>query len=92
MLRAKTRVNTEGLQWPVCGQGDSLKPGGSDARVPKLRDLLSFTGDYDGPDSASAKYDTALFEAVKKFQVRHGLEAKGLLGKQTVTAMNIKPE
>ena len=41
---------------------------------------------------ASAKYDRQLFEAVKKFQVRHGLEAKGLLGKQTVTAMNIKPE
>lgn len=92
MLRAYTRVINEGLAWPVIGQGDSLKPGGSDARVPKIRELLSFTGDYDGPDSASTKYDTALFEAVKKFQVRHGLEAKGLLGKQTVTAMNIKPE
>ncbi|NMD08284.1 MAG: L,D-transpeptidase family protein, partial [Phyllobacteriaceae bacterium] len=92
MLRAYTRVINEGLEWPVIGQGDSLKPGGSDARVPKIRELLTFTGDYDGPDSASAKYDTALFEAVKKFQLRHGLEAKGLLGKQTVTAVNIKPE
>lgn len=92
MLRAYTRVINDGLAWPVIGQGDSLKPGGSDARVPKIRELLSFTGDYDGPDSTSAKYDAALFAAVKKFQVRHGLEARGLLGKQTVTAMNVKPE
>jgi murein L,D-transpeptidase YcbB/YkuD len=91
MLKAYTRVINEGLDWPVIGQGDSLKPGGSDARVPKIRELLTFTGDYDGPDSSSPKYDTALFEAVKKFQGRHGLEAKGLLGKQTVTAMNVKP-
>ena len=91
MLKAYTRVINEGFEWPVIGQGDSLKPGGSDARVPKIRELLSFTGDYEGPDSASAKYDATLFEAVKKFQLRHGLEAKGLLGKQTVTAMNVKP-
>lgn len=91
MLRAYTRVINEGLDWPVIGQGDSLKPGGSDPRVPKIRELLTFTGDYEGPDTNSAKYDAQLFEAVKKFQLRHGLEAKGLLGKQTVTAMNIKP-
>jgi L,D-transpeptidase YcbB len=92
MLRAYTRVINEGLEWPVIGQGDSLKPGGNDARVPKIRELLSFTGDYEGPDSASTRYDNALFEAVKKFQLRHGLEAKGLLGKQTVAAMNVRPE
>ena len=92
MLRAYTRAINDGLDWPVIGQGDSLKPGGSDGRVPKIRELLTFTGDYDGPDSASAKYDSALIEAVKKFQLRHGLEAKGLLGKQTVTAMNVRPE
>jgi len=91
MLRAYTRVINEGLEWPVIGQGDSLKPGGNDPRVPRIRELLTFTGDYEGPDSDSTKYDGQLFEAVKKFQVRHGLEAKGLLGKQTVTAMNIKP-
>jgi L,D-transpeptidase YcbB len=92
MLRAYTRVINEGLAWPVIGQGDSLKPGGNDARVPKIRELLSFTGDYEGPDSSSTRYDGELFEAVKKFQLRHGLEAKGLLGKQTVAAMNVKPE
>jgi murein L,D-transpeptidase YcbB/YkuD len=92
MLRAYTKAINEGLDWPVIGQGGDLKPGGSDPRVPNIRELLSFTGDYDGPDSSSTKYDTALFEAVKKFQARHGLETKGLLGKQTIAAMNVSPQ
>jgi L,D-transpeptidase YcbB len=92
MLRVYTRVINDGLDWPVIAQGDALKPGGSDGRVPKIRDILTMTGDYTGPDTASAKYDAELLAAVKRFQDRHGLEAKGLLGKQTVTAMNIAPE
>ncbi|MCA0432406.1 MAG: L,D-transpeptidase family protein [Proteobacteria bacterium] len=91
MLRVYTQVIDEGIDWPVVGQGDALKPGGSDGRVPAIRTLLSFTGDYDGPESRSTVYDPALFAAVKTFQARHGLEAKGLLGKQTVTAMNVSP-
>ena len=42
MLRAYTRVINEGLEWPVIGQGDSLKPGGSDAaraEDPRTADL-----------------------------------------------------
>ncbi len=92
MLRAYTKAINDGLDWPVIGQGDSLKPGGTDARVPEIRELLTFTGDYEGPDTNSANYDPQLFEAVKLFQLRHGLEAKGLLGKQTVAAMNVSPQ
>ncbi|MFO1033767.1 MAG: L,D-transpeptidase family protein [Hyphomicrobiales bacterium] len=92
MLRAYTKAINDGLDWPVIGQGGDLKPGGNDARVPAIRTLLSFTGDYEGPDSASTKYDASLIEGVKRFQVRHGLEAKGLLGKQTITAMNVSPQ
>jgi L,D-transpeptidase YcbB len=92
MLKAYTKAINEGLDWPVIGQGGDLKPGGNDARVPNIRVLLSFTGDYEGPDSASTKYDADLFNAVQRFQVRHGLEAKGLLGKQTITAMNVSPQ
>ncbi len=92
MLRVYTRVINEGIAWPYVAQGDALKPGGSDKRVPAIRELLSFTGDYTGPDSSSAVYDGNLQAAVMKFQERHGLEAKGLLGKQTITAMNVSPQ
>lgn len=91
MLRVYTRVIDEGLDWPLINQGDTLKPGGSDPRVPKMREILTLTGDYTGADSAATRYDPAMQQAVQRFQSRHGLEAKGLLGKQTVTAMNVSP-
>jgi L,D-transpeptidase YcbB len=92
MLKAYTTAVERGIDWPVINQGATLKPGQSDPRMTKVRELLSFTGDYEGPDSSSTAYDGALAAAVKKFQIRHGLEAKGLFGKQTVVAMNIPPE
>jgi L,D-transpeptidase YcbB len=92
MLKAYTTAIEEGISWPMINQGSVLKPGQSDPRVPKVRDLLALTGDYEGPDSASNSYDAGLAAAVKKFQLRHGLEAKGLFGKQTVVAMNTPPE
>ena len=92
ILKAYTIAIAQGIDWPVIDQGAALKPGQSDNRIPKVRELLAFTGDYEGADNGSAKYDPSLFVAVKKFQVRHGLEAKGLFGKQTIVAMNIPPE
>ncbi|MBC8037409.1 MAG: L,D-transpeptidase family protein, partial [Rhizobiales bacterium] len=53
--------------------------------------LLAMAGDYDGPASATAVYDSTLAAAVKRFQIRNGLEAKGVIGKQTLIAMNAPP-
>jgi L,D-transpeptidase YcbB len=92
MLKAYTAAVEQGIDWPVINQGATLKPGQSDPRMGKVRELLAFTGDYEGGDTSSSAYDGALAAAVKKFQIRHGLEAKGLFGKQTVVAMNIPPE
>lgn len=92
MLKAYTAAVEQGIDWPVINQGATLKPGQSDPRMAKVRELLAFTGDYEGPEGGSNAYDGALAAAVKKFQIRHGLEAKGLFGKQTVVAMNIPPE
>ena len=77
--------------WPAVSQGPSINPGGNDARVPQIRRLLAMAGDYDGPASKSTVYDASLVAAVKRFQIRNGLEAKGLIGKQSLVAMNIKP-
>ena len=80
------------MTWPVVEQGAALKPGMSDPRVVKVRALLSLTGDYEWQDSGSPLYDQQLAIAVQRFQQRHGLEAKGLIGKQTIIAMDVKPE
>lgn len=91
MLKVYTDVIKDGIAWPTISQGAVVKPGGSDARVPDVRKLLSITGDFEWADTGSPVYDQNLAIAVRRFQVRHGLEAKGLLGKQTIVSMDILP-
>lgn len=69
--------------------GPALKPGMIDPRIPSVRKLLSQTGDFEWAVNDNPLYDEQLAIAVKRFQTRHGLEAKGLLGKQTILAMNM---
>ncbi|HSU91421.1 MAG TPA: L,D-transpeptidase family protein [Sporolactobacillaceae bacterium] len=58
------------------------------AGVPQLVVRLRQLGDL-GPDALnSTSYDGAVVDAVKHFQLRHGLEPDGVLGKDTVTQMN----
>ncbi len=90
MMKVYTQVS-EQETWPVIPQGAATKPGQSDPRVPAIRELLSFTGDYEWNASGSSAYDERLAIAVKRFQQRHGLEAKGLLGKQTINELNVTP-
>jgi L,D-transpeptidase YcbB len=92
MLKVYNQVLDEGMDWPNVAQGAVVKPGGKDARIPNVRALLSITGDYEWAESNSPVLDPQLVIALQRFQTRHGLEAKGLLGKQTIVAMNISPQ
>ncbi len=91
MMRIYSTQADEG-GWPIIGQGAALKPGMSDPRVPKIRSLLALTGDYEWQVTNSPVYDEQLVIAVQRFQQRHGLEAKGLIGKQSIIAMDVTPE
>jgi murein L,D-transpeptidase YcbB/YkuD len=84
------RAMAEDGSWPVIATGANIQPGGSDARIPQIRNLLMMTGDHTGGGGGNA-YDAATVEAMKRFQARHGLEAKGLIGKQTIMALNVPP-
>jgi L,D-transpeptidase YcbB len=79
--------------WGVIEPGENLKPGMSDPRVAEVRKLLGATGDYEWQTPGDPDfYDEQLAIGVKRFQARHGLEAKGLIGKQTIIAMNVPVE
>jgi L,D-transpeptidase YcbB len=91
MLKVYTDVINSGISWPRVADGAPIKPGQSDPRVAKVRQILGTTGDYQGGGS-SPVYDQALASAMQRFQVRHGLEAKGLIGKQSILALNTSPQ
>ncbi len=84
------RAMAESGDWPVIDAGPNIEPGGSDPRVPAIRNLLMMSGDHPGGGSGEV-YDPATILAVKRFQARHGLEAKGLIGKQSILALNVPP-
>ncbi len=76
--------------WPAVASGPTLKPGMEDERVPVIRRRLVVTRDFDASaESQSRQYDTALQEGVMKFQGRHNLDADGVIGPQTLAAMNV---
>lgn len=76
---------------PAVGK-DSIKPGMEDERLPAVRKRLAVTGEFTGSDLDSTTLDDELTEAVKRFQLRHGLEADGVIGRGTAASMNISVE
>jgi murein L,D-transpeptidase YcbB/YkuD len=81
--------------WPTIPDGPTIKPGTKDARVPVLRERLKATGDLaaDAPtDADPAFYDKTTEVAMRDFQVRHGLDVDGAVGKQTLEELNVPVE
>ena len=76
--------------WDVLPDFKDLKPKRHAKIVPALRDRLKIEGDYKlCTDSKEDElYDDCLLKAVKKFQLRHGLEPKGYIGKLTRKALS----
>ena len=76
--------------WPVIPGDGRLEKGMKSDRVPVLRSRLKVTGDMPAPvDRASDLFDEAVEEAVKRFQLRHGLFDDGIVGTRTLRALNV---
>jgi murein L,D-transpeptidase YcbB/YkuD len=60
--------------------------------VQSLRQRLIRSGDLDSTQSSNFTYNQDMVEAVKKFQMRHGLPEHSKLDQRTVTALNIPVE
>jgi L,D-transpeptidase YcbB len=76
--------------WTVIPDGETIKPDGSDERVPLVRKRMAEAGLYQGEAPAEPQfYDPALVAAVTEFQLRSGLETDGAIGPATLAAMNV---
>ncbi|MBX9929983.1 MAG: L,D-transpeptidase family protein [Methylobacterium sp.] len=75
--------------WASLPAGLVVKPGGRDPLILVLRRHLMLVGDLPADAPVSDQLDSALVAAVKSFQARHGLPETGLVGRQTVAALNV---
>ncbi|MGF1614136.1 MAG: murein L,D-transpeptidase [Gammaproteobacteria bacterium] len=80
--------------WPRVDAGATLRAGMRSARVSALRERLAMTGDLPAGSSPEdpERFDGVLDGGVRRFQVRHGLEVDGAVGRRTLAALNVPVE
>jgi murein L,D-transpeptidase YcbB/YkuD len=69
----------------------AIHPGELYGDVDALRQALIALGDMpaEAPVRQPGRYEGAAVDGVKRFQVRHGLESDGVLGKSTIAALRV---
>jgi murein L,D-transpeptidase YcbB/YkuD len=76
--------------WEDIPAGPNLRVGAEDPRVPLIREHLQVIDGYEPVFVAEPEiYDEDLAEAVKGFQRRSGLAADGIVGPNTLRALNV---
>jgi len=79
--------------WPTVPPGGKLQPGEHSDRIPLLRQRLAAEGLLvNSAVDDQALFDSDLAQGLKNFQAQNGLEADGILGPQTLQALNISAE
>jgi murein L,D-transpeptidase YcbB/YkuD len=74
--------------WPVIPTDAKFAAGVQGPSDDLLRQRLLISGDL-AADKASGPYDDVVAEAVKRFQLRHGLAATGTVTPRTLAALNV---
>lgn len=76
--------------WTTVPAGKSIRPGLYDTRIPFVRKRLFMSGDIDSAVTTDPDfYDYSLQAGVVRFQQRNGLKPDGIIGENTISAMNI---
>src|ERR1700681_385671 len=74
--------------WPAIPAEAKFVAGAQGPHDDLLRQRLLISGDL-APDQATGPYDDVLAEALKRFQLRHGLAATGTMTPRTLAALNV---
>jgi len=82
------RALAAGHDWPLLPPGTPLRRGDDEARVATLRSRLA-AEDERLSSGVETHYDSQLEEAVRRFQISHGLPADGVVGQATLRALNV---
>ncbi|HLJ00463.1 MAG TPA: L,D-transpeptidase family protein [Bradyrhizobium sp.] len=79
--------------WPdVPATANGLHVGARAAAMPSLRQRLSIAGDLELNSGDPLVFDSYVDAALRRFQVRHGLHADGVVHEATLHALNVSAE
>ncbi|MBW2185356.1 MAG: L,D-transpeptidase family protein [Deltaproteobacteria bacterium] len=78
--------------WNQIPQGEFIRPGDRGDRVTAVVKRLDVTGDLMVSVTDDSLYVYSLMPSLKQFQTRHGLNADGVVGPETLAAMNISAD
>jgi L,D-transpeptidase YcbB len=78
--------------WPEVSGGEGLRVGVKSPAVPSLRARLSVVGDLELNSGEREVFDSYVDAAVRRFQLRHGLHADGVVHDTTLRALNVPAE
>ena len=78
--------------WTPISTGPVLKKGDYGERILALRNRLQLSGDLSADVIVDQHFDQDLEMAVQRFQYRHGLKTDGIVGEETLQALNIPVE
>ncbi|MBU0767657.1 MAG: L,D-transpeptidase family protein, partial [Proteobacteria bacterium] len=79
--------------WHKVPVGLKLRKGDTGKRIAALRSRLIISGDLaDSKNGDEEYFDETLENGVKKYQARNGLKIDGVLGSDTISALNISVE
>lgn len=86
---ARYRELMQNNEWKPLPTDLGLKRGDSSEFIPIMAKHLLLTGDLKDSNFSSNVVNEDFEGAIKHFQIRHGLEADGIIGKSTIQAFNI---
>jgi L,D-transpeptidase YcbB len=75
--------------WPALPADAKLSPDAPGPAVALLRKRLVISDDLAPGQEQGEAYDASVIDAVKRFQLRHGLEATGTVDPRTLKALNV---
>lgn len=94
LIRYQQRISNY-PDWIHIPNTSAIRPGSVHDVIPLIRQRIAQAyavddiAEYAIVPSASQHYDDELITAIKAFQVQHGLNADGVIGKNTTQALNI---
>ncbi len=78
--------------WHAIDYNKAIRPGKQSATLPAIKQRLYLLGDLSERNvNKSTQYSPTIVAAVKRFQARHRIETTGVIGKQTIAALNVTP-